>query len=447
MSTTTDLPTLLRFLTQDAKVPLATALASVQALQKANLTSIDNISKAKPEELQQIFQQEDAKISKSVLNAAKKRTSSSKKRAANDVDNEDNLFSSPKKKKSSANSNTSIFSLQQEPSAQTPASYEASLQLPQTIPATSNLSDLSQVILFTNRAPLLLAFVFVLLKHTMPEQPVSSRLSLAQAYVSMTSRGRAVELGIRKRGGDREEEVEGGLGTASVRVMGREVRVLRRWGYDWGGEEEKSHHAGGLEEEPVQGDGGGGEGEEQVKSQHHDDHGDHDEHLPSEEQQQQQQQQSPALWGLDLEALSNSSSSAASSSAPKPKPNPSNPTNLPIHTPESARSYLMKSFDTPPPPPSQSPSTTTATQPSKKRNPAIANKSAEKSRNLAHLLYALDLLFSSWIGSLGPEELDRRVWGWYVRVRPAVEQGVAGWGGKGEVRLGEILALRRGEGS
>lgn len=438
MSTTTDLPTLLRFLTQDAKVPLATALASVQALQKANLTSIDNISKAKAEELQQIFQQQDAKISKSVLSAAKKRVSSSKKRAANDVDNEDNLSSSPKKKKSSANRNTSIFSLQQEPSAQIPASYEASLQLPQTIPATSNPSDLSQVILFTNRAPLLLAFVFVLLKHTMPEQPLSSRLSLAQAYVSMTSRGRAVELGIRKRGGDREEEVEGGLGTASVRIMGREVRILRRWGYDWGGEEGKGHRAGGLEEDSVQGDGGGGEGEAQVKSQHHDDHEDHDENLPSEDQQQ-----SPALWGLDLEALSNSSSSAASSSAPKPKPNPSNPTNLPIHTSESARSYLMKSFDTPPPPPQ--PSTTAATLPSKKRNPAIANKSAEKSRNLAHLLYALDLLFSSWIDSLGPEELDRRVWGWYVRVRPAVEQGVAGWGGKGEVRLGEILALRRGE--
>jgi hypothetical protein len=39
MSPPTDLPTLLRFLTQDTKVPLATALSSVQALQKANLQS------------------------------------------------------------------------------------------------------------------------------------------------------------------------------------------------------------------------------------------------------------------------------------------------------------------------------------------------------------------------------------------------------------------------
>ena len=59
------------------------------------------------------------------------------------------------------------------------------------------------------------------------------------------------------------------------------------------------------------------------------------------------------------------------------------------------------------------------------------------------LLRALDLLYQSWIGTLGPEALDKRVWGWYVKVRPAVEQGVAGWGGKNEVKLADILALRR----
>jgi hypothetical protein len=59
------------------------------------------------------------------------------------------------------------------------------------------------------------------------------------------------------------------------------------------------------------------------------------------------------------------------------------------------------------------------------------------------LLRAIDLLYQSWIGTIGPAELDKRVWGWYVRVRPAVEQGAAGWGGKNEVKLADILALRR----
>jgi hypothetical protein len=81
MSPPTDLPTLLRFLTQDAKVPLAKALSSVQALQKANLASIESISKAKPEALQNIFT--EPKISKQVLNAAKK---ISKKRGASNLD-------------------------------------------------------------------------------------------------------------------------------------------------------------------------------------------------------------------------------------------------------------------------------------------------------------------------------------------------------------------------
>jgi hypothetical protein len=120
MSTPTDLPTLLRFLTQDAKVPLAAALSSVQALQKANLASIESISKANPDELQGIFT--EPKISKQVLNAAKK---SSKKRGASNLDetNGNQLF--PKKLKK----DTSIFSLLPD-SAQSPAELESSLRLP-----------------------------------------------------------------------------------------------------------------------------------------------------------------------------------------------------------------------------------------------------------------------------------------------------------------------------
>jgi hypothetical protein len=402
MSPPTDLPTLLRFLTQDAKVPLATALSSVQALQKANLASIESISKAQPEDLQAIFT--EPKISKQVLNAAKK---TSKKRGASNLDDaNDKNPSSPKKPRK----DTSIFSLLPE-SAQTPAELEASLQLPYS---DAEVEDLVNVVLFTNRAPLVLAFIVILLKHTMPDQPLSSRLSLAQAYVSMTSRARAVDLGI-ESGAGRAEEEEAGLGRASVVVMGKEVRVLKRWGYEW---EESS-----VKLERPKGDGG--DGGVQVKSEQHD-------HEPPGEEEQQQQQ-SPALWGLDLEALGQSSSKAEASNPARARGVQSASTaNLPIHTPQSARAYLLKSFDSPP----------SAAQPSKKKVTASA-KAAEKEQNLGMLLRAIDLLYQSWIGTLGPAELDKRVWGWYVRVRPAVEQGAAGWGGKNEVKLADILGLRR----
>jgi len=406
MNPPTDLPTLLRFLTQDAKVPLATALSSVQALQKANLVSIETISKANPSDLQEVFQN-DAKISKQVLNAAKKRTGSSKKRGASNVDGNDNSPSSPSKK---MKGDTSLFSLQPE-SAQSPAELEASLHLPHS---DAKPQELANVVLFTNRAPLVLAFVVVLLKHTMPEQPLSSRLSLAQAYVSMTSRARAVDLGI-ESGAGRAEEEEAGLGRASVVVLGKEVRVLKRWGYDWGGKVEIS----------TQDDADGGDGGAQVKSEEHD-----DELPPSEEQQQQ----IPALWGLDLEALSKSSSKTETSTPARGRGVQSASTaNLPIHTPQSARAYLLKSFDSPP----------SAAAPSSKKKVTASAKAAEKERNLGMLLRALDLLYQSWTDTLGPEALDKRVWGWYVKVRPAVEQGVAGWGGKNEVKLADILALRR----
>ena len=160
-----------------------------------------------------------------------------------------------------------------------------------------------------------------------------------------------------------------------------------------------------------------------MKSEQHDD----ELRLPSEEEQQQ----SPALWGLDLEFLSKSTLKAETSNSSRGTQSAST-ANLPIHTPQSARAYLLKSFDSPP----------SAAQPSKKKVAASA-KVAEKEQNLGMLLRAIDLLYQSWIGTLGPADLDKRVWGWYVRVRPSVEQGVAGWGGKNEVRLADILALRR----
>jgi hypothetical protein len=114
------------------------------------------------------------------------------------------------------------------------------------------------------------------------------------------------------------------------------------------------------------------------------------------------------------------------------KANVEGSTNLPIHTPQAARAYLLKAFDTPP----------AASKETSKKSSA-ATKATEKERNLGMLLRALELLYESWSASLTPDELDKRTWSWYVRVRPDVADGAAGWGGKNTVKLADILALRK----
>lgn len=396
---------LLRFLTQ-AKVPLATAIGKVKVLQQAGLATVDDIAKSKIDEVKKVF--EDEKLSKQVLSAAKR---VSKKRAAGD----DDTTSSPRKKRNDG----SIFSLQKE---LTPAELEASLKLPDS---ETSLEDLTNVVIFTNRAPLVLAFIVALLKYTMPEQPLSSRLSLAQAYVSVTSRARAVSLGIEN--GQSAEDLGMGTGQATVTIMGKELKVLKRWGYEWKDDGVQT----GSEPSTA--------GQQDIKTEHEDikaepsnqDEEAEEEHNPpqTEHQTSHVNEELPPLWGLDLEALKKASNSDIPTLA---KAQGASTTNMPIHTPQAARAYLLKSFDNPPSDP-----------PTSGKKTSAATKAADKERNLGQLLQALDLLYQSWIGTIDPAELDRRVWGWYIRVRPAVEHGVAGWGGKNEVKLADILALRR----
>lgn len=92
--------------------------------------------------------------------------------------------------------------------------------------------------LITNRAPVVLAFAVELLRFTMPEQPLSSRLSLAQAVVSANSRTKAISIGIEKAPPGGEVLIPDGQPT--VRVMGREVPVLKRGGYTWSGASSQS---------------------------------------------------------------------------------------------------------------------------------------------------------------------------------------------------------------
>jgi hypothetical protein len=117
------------------------------------------------------------------------------------------------------------------PAELSPQELEASLGLPLCM----DESKISNTVLHTNRAPLVLAFAVETLRYTMPEQPLSSRLSLGQAVVSANSRSKAVHLGLEK--GPSAEAEGWGEGQPRVRVLGREIAVLKRGGYEWRGEE------------------------------------------------------------------------------------------------------------------------------------------------------------------------------------------------------------------
>ncbi|WPH02776.1 Hypothetical protein R9X50_00564400 [Acrodontium crateriforme] len=388
MSTAGELQALLRFLSKDAKVPLASAMGQVKALQAKDLTTIEKLAKAKQEDMLSLFPEE--KMAKQIIAAAKRAT---KKRGAGETDNATASTPAKKKRKEGGLFAQDVVS---------PAELEASLSLPES---SATEDELASVVLFTNRAPLVLAFALTLLKYTMPEQPLSSRLSLAQGYVSTTSRARGVNLGIVS--GKSAEEEGFGEGQPIVNVMGKELRVLRRWGYQWRSQREE-----------------GTEDTSQTKKL---------EEMNQEDKEQEEQNgmnEQPALWALDLEALKK-----ANTIGPVVADTTSgNHGNLPIYTPQSARAYILKSFDSAPASGSDS---------SKGKKLSAASKAEEKERNLGKLLHALDLLYSSWAETIGPDELNKRTWGWYVKVRPDVPNGVAGWGGKNEVKLADILNLRR----
>ena len=180
---------------------------------------------------------------------------------------------------------------------------------------------------------------------------------------------------------------------------------MKRWGYQW--KEKPEEDAGNMKAE-------GSDAIDSQKTLKHEG-GIHDE---------------PALWGLDLEALRSFNGPLVSGAH---KGQGSNGSGLPIYSAQSARAYLLKSF-------ASAPSPTDEASPPRKQSAAVLK--AEKERNLGLLLRALHLLFQSW-ALLNREELDKRAWDWYVAVRPEVENGVAGWGGKGEVKLSQIMSLRR----
>lgn len=368
----------------------------------------------------------------------------------------------------------------------------------------------------------------------MPEQPLSSRLSLAQAVVSVNSRSKAQSLGIEK--GANAEEEGWGRGQPKVKIMGREISVLKRGGYEWredkvedvNGESSSAARLGGEEDwrdtktGPAGNTAKGGASSDwtisasitskkstfiaraititspsqarlelqKLLATNHDlrdashnitawrvagDHGviedSNDDGEPgggrhilgllqssdivgvllvvtrwyggvmlgvdrwrimSQVSRDALSQRlrvtgiigSEALWGLDLEAMKSTDAPVTGGTAG----------GMPIYKPESARSYILKAFASPPP----------GEDEKKRKKKTGVEVEREKEENLGLLFGALDMLFASWTEHLSRDELDRKAWGWYVQVRPEVESGVAGWGGKGLVKLADILSLRRG---
>lgn len=353
---------------------------------KPTFYSADDISRSNLDTLQSIFK--DGKVAKQVLNAAKRVTKNgTQKRGSSALDDKSSSTSSTKRAKLANNI---------EGAQRTPYEIESSLSLPLT---SEPEETLSKTTLRTNRAPLVLAFAVSVLKYTMPEQPMSSRLSLGQAVVSANSRSKAVSLGIESAPSATEEQ-KWEEGQPKVKVLGREVAVLKRWDYD------------PFEGGPERREGEGGDAEEKASTG------------------------LPPLWGLDIEALRKKDSDRGAGTRPSRSQNQTIST-LPVHTPESARSYLLKSFTILK---ENDDDAETANSPKKKKS---TDSPAEKERCLGLLLQALDILFSSWASTLSAEELDRRAWSWYVRVRPEIQAGIAGWGEKGSLKLADILSLKR----
>lgn len=384
MSSQSEIQSLLRFLAQDAKVPLKDAMGNIRALQSAKLTKYASLSKGVPqllvthsnhsaspaalassplETILNIFP--DQKTAKQVHAAAKR---SSKKRAAEDLPS------------TATPAHGSSISNKRPKTTEHSDGSDSALHIPQS---PVHDAALSSITLLTNRAPLLLAFALAVLPHTMPGQPLDSRLSLAQAVVSANSRSKAVSIGLRSDGGKSEDHLLAGLRRA--RILGREIGVLRR-------------AVPGIDADSADG--------------------------------------SVPLWGVDTDALHPDKAQAAGATG-----------DMPIHDAGQARGYLGRAFLTAE---GGGGKGEDGAGKGRKKKPA-KSLGLEKEENLGKLLRALELVFSSWMESdeaegwhgLGREELDRRAWGWYVGVRPEVKEGRGGWGEKGVVSLGDLLALRR----
>ncbi|CAK7216444.1 hypothetical protein SBRCBS47491_002826 [Sporothrix bragantina] len=242
-----DLQELLRLLTTTRKLPILQAMTQVKALQAANLRSIQQIAEAPLDAVQAAIK--DAAGAKSLQTSCKtalKRmaaggSASGTKRGAASSASSRAASSAKRAKQLDGTAAASSAGGLMGPEPMTAAELERSLELPVFVPVIEEDEErLASTVLLTNRAPLVLAFAVELLRYTMPEQPVSSRLSLGQAVVSANSRSKATSLGMDWARGPSADEAGWGQGQPRVRILGREVAVLKRSGYTWKGDEEEA---------------------------------------------------------------------------------------------------------------------------------------------------------------------------------------------------------------
>ncbi|KAJ9493985.1 hypothetical protein H2202_010532 [Exophiala xenobiotica] len=356
MAAAAEVQALLRFLTKDAKIPLAEAMPKINDLRKQQLNTPENISTANQAALKSVFT--DDKVLKQVLTAAK-RVSNPKKRTLAQT-------GSPTSKRVKTGSDM--------------VDDESALELPET---ALSLDEIEHMTIETNRAPLFLAFTIAVLAYTHSEQPLSSRWSLAQAVVSAGAQSKAKYLGITP--GPTAEEDGWAQGQPKVKIMGREIAVLRR------------HVASKSDEAPS---------------------------TPT-----------TAFWGLDLEALRRSNGPLIGGKDGHRQDGP------PIHKPSAARNYLLRSMIVVDSGESKTEKEEEKPKPAKKSTPK--DMASNREAAAAIMLKAIDTVCQSWASSLSLEELDQRAQRWYVHVRPDVEHGQAGWGQRGKVQLKDILKLKK----
>ncbi|KAI1124744.1 hypothetical protein F5Y10DRAFT_248802 [Nemania abortiva] len=560
MSAQQDLQDLIRLMTVGMKVPMKDALSRVKSLQVKNLRSIQQIAECPLSDVQSAIP--EAKTARSLQNACKARMKNPAAPATNKRSGS-GLTADAKRLKPSGDA---LYLSGADPVE--PSEYESSLELP----VEMDEQLIAETTLLTNRAPLVLAFAVELLRYTMPKQPPSSRLSLAQAVVSANSRSKAVSLGLEK--GLSADDEGWGHGQPRVRVMGREVTVLKRGGYQWKGEE----NVGEGSKLPI--DGKEPPNSTEAGSSGHDADSStnptgrttrswstsqpvtlkHSTFIVratalTEPSQRQSVLQSlfaaipslqsathnawafrvkvptnlfnattiredsfddgesgcgsfllknmqemnavdtlvvmtrwyggvmlgsdrwrimrnclrdalserlritgeqatvggEAVWGLDLEAMKSKAGTAGSASS---RSYEAGVVGMPIHRPESAKAYLFKSFATrievshtegPAPSGEQPNPQKTGVSKATPKKKTMKTIDLEKEENVARLLGAIRILYESWADHLSATDLDRRAWNWYVAVRPEVESGPSGWGAKGQLKLSDILALRRKE--
>ncbi|TQS33823.1 hypothetical protein Golomagni_05820 [Golovinomyces magnicellulatus] len=488
MATPKDLQDLLRLLTGRNKNTMMEAMRRVKALQSENLNSISAIASTDMATLKVAIG--DEKAAKSLLKACKLHIKA--KKNVTDKHVIENSSIGFKRKRSQ-------YELSDQP--KTPTELEASLSLPQP---SEDEEAISRCVIYTNRAPFLLAFTVQLLKYTMPEQPLSSRLSLGQAVVNFNANKKAASLGFR------ESNCSQSLSwSPKIKIMNREVTVLKRSGYDWKGDEMKNEHVKkddvNIKDElkkkwnisksmtskkstfvarsvqitsPSDAEVAlrGLFTENQalrgathtitawrVRTGESMSEGFNDDGEKNGGQYLLDLLRGENLDGILLvvsrwyggimlgperwRIMSNVSRDCLSQRLMINRS--SNQDALwGLNLEDDSECSIIENVI-----PVFKPDKVRAYllnafasppdlnfQKKKKSGVALYR---EKEENLGLLLEALDILFTSWTSHLPSDELDRRAWGWYSQTRPSVEDGVMGWGAKGTVKLSDILKLKR----